>query len=100
VRQRHLHDLGAELLEAAQGLLERRLDAGLVALALQLGDDTDPQSLDPVLQAAQDVPDRLGQQVESRWSWPAIAVCTSAQSSTVRAIGPAWSSDEANATIP
>ena len=38
--------------------------------------------------------------VESLGSCPAIEPSMMAQSSTVRATGPAWSSEEANATIP
>ena len=38
--------------------------------------------------------------VESRGSWPPIASCRSAASSTVRAIGPAWSRLEENAISP
>jgi hypothetical protein len=33
-------------------------------------------------------------------SWPAIERIRIAESRTVRAIGPAWSSDDANATMP
>jgi hypothetical protein len=39
-------------------------------------------------------------EVESRSSKPAMAFSSSAQSSAVRAIGPPWSSDEANAIMP
>src|SRR3954464_12060032 len=38
--------------------------------------------------------------VESQRSWPPIASCSSAASSTVRAIGPAWSRLEENAIRP
>ena len=39
-------------------------------------------------------------EVESIGSCPAIASCSSAASSTVRANGPAWSSEEEKATSP
>jgi hypothetical protein len=39
-------------------------------------------------------------EVESFGSWPAIARSMSAASRTLRVIGPAWSSDEAKATVP
>ena len=39
-------------------------------------------------------------EVLSFGSWPAIACSIMAQSSTVRAIGPAWSSELAKATMP
>ena len=39
-------------------------------------------------------------EVESFGSWPAIAWSMIAASRTVLAIGPAWSSDEAKATMP
>ena len=39
-------------------------------------------------------------QVVSRGSGPAIEPSSTAQSRTVRAIGPAWSREEAKATIP
>ena len=39
-------------------------------------------------------------EVESFGSWPAIEVSRIAASSTVLAIGPAWSSEEAKATMP
>ena len=39
-------------------------------------------------------------EVLSIGSWPAMACSSSAQSSTVRAIGPAWSSELAKATMP
>jgi hypothetical protein len=38
--------------------------------------------------------------VESRGSWPPIASCSTAASSTVRAIGPAWSRLEEKAISP
>ena len=41
-----------------------------------------------------------GAEVESSGSWPIIARPRIAQSRTVRAIGPAWSSEEAKATMP
>src|SRR3954447_3651312 len=39
-------------------------------------------------------------EVESFGSWPAITACSSAVSSTVRAHGPPWSSDDAHAISP
>src|SRR3954464_15786605 len=39
-------------------------------------------------------------EVESFGSWPAITSCSSAVSSTVRAPGPPWSSDDAHAISP
>ncbi len=39
-------------------------------------------------------------EVESRGSWPEMASCSSAASSTVRASGPGVSSEDANATRP
>jgi len=41
-----------------------------------------------------------GAEVESLGSWPDIAVSMIAASRTVAAIGPAWSSEEAKATMP
>ena len=38
--------------------------------------------------------------VESRGSYPAITSCKRAASMTLRAHGPAWSSDDASATSP
>jgi hypothetical protein len=38
--------------------------------------------------------------VESRASKPAITLSSNARSAALRASGPAWSSDEANATRP
>ena len=42
----------------------------------------------------------ISAEVLSIGSWPAMAWSIRAQSSTVRAIGPAWSSELANATTP
>src|SRR5699024_11786672 len=41
-----------------------------------------------------------GREVESRGSWPEMASCSRAESSTVREHGPAWSRLEARAITP
>jgi hypothetical protein len=104
VRAADLDDLGAELLQPLDRTAVGALDARLVALAAQLADHADAQpgrSPDAPARAASTT-DGTGAsiEVESSGSYPPITSCSSAASSTVRAQGPPWSSDDAQATRP
>ena len=68
--------------------------------AILLG-DADPQAAHVAGERRRPSPGTArSAEVLSMGSWPAMAWSSSAQSSTVRAIGPAWSSELANATMP
>ena len=105
VRAGHLDDLGAGLDEQLDGLVEALLDAGLVALAAELGDDADPQPGQVAGGAgARRLDDRRAPAGRCWWSragrGPPMTSCSSAASSTVRVTGPAWSRELASATSP
>ena len=105
MRAADLDDLGAELLQPLDRAAVGALDARLVALAAQLADHADAQTRT----GRRDAPARAASttdgtgasiEVESSGSYPPITSCSSAASSTVRAHGPPWSSDDAQATSP
>ena len=99
-RQRALVDLGAERLRQRDRRLHGGADARLDPLDLvQLARAPRCARLsDPRPTAAR--PAATSTVVESFTSCPAIIEYRSAQSRTLRATGPTWSSDEANATTP
>ena len=69
----------------------------MVALsAIELGDDADPQT-GP---ASMTLVDGGFSEVESSGSWEAMTSCSRAVSSTVRAMGPGVSREEAMAMTP
>lgn len=101
VRTAHLDDLGAERCKELDRLGEARLDTRGVA-SLPSSVTTPIRSpLTSALRAA-DTTSGTGalMDVESAGSWPAITWCNGAASSTVRAHGPGWSSEDAIAITP
>ena len=86
------------------GLVEAVEDALLVALAVELPHHADLMPLRspvaPWRAASTTAGTGASMDVESIGSWPAITSCSSAASSTVRAHGPPWSSEEEKATRP
>ena len=75
------------------------ISAGMPSMVYSLGIPTF-RPLAPFPSAAAKSGTSTGAEVESLGSCPAMAASRMAVSSTERANGPAWSSDEANATMP
>jgi hypothetical protein len=86
--------------EQGDGLVEALRAPGAVASPAELLDDADAQARDVADRAAATTSARGVDRRGVRGSWPPMTSCSSAVSSTVRAHGPAWSSEEAIATRP
>ena len=101
VRQRHLLDAAAELLDPLQRPLEDLEHAGLEALAGgQLRRHAEAQPLERLGGSGSAISSGWPSEVESHGSRPTMWRRSSAASVTSRVSGPAWSSEEAKAIIP
>ena len=102
VRQRDLDDLRAQAGHHLQRRADGRLDLRLHALDEIFPRHAHAQPLQAVadVHLADVIRHRHVRLVESRGSWPAMTPSSMAASSTSRASGPIWSSDEAKATSP
>ena len=101
VRQRDVDDLGAGVLQPGDALLPERLDLLRHAVDAVFLRDADLHALDRAGRSPPRSPaPGRSTEVVSFGSTEAIDFSMIAASRTSRAIGPAWSSDEAKATMP
>ena len=100
VRQRHLGDLAAELLDPLRACLEDGAHAGVDRRRAESSAGTPKRSPFRSSRLGASTPPSIPTEVESQGSRPCIAASSSAASVTSRVSGPHWSSEEAKAIIP